>query len=90
MPIAKEAWTHTASTADSDPADVRDRGRYPVERDIFPHGFPHGTLGGQVSPSFPPSSPTHSDTSRHDERRKSHRETAGRSPVWGEVAGQGT
>ena len=67
-------------------ADVRQRGSYAVKWAISPHGFPHGTLGGQVSASLA----THSDTSRHDERRKCHRKTAVRSPVWGVVAGQGT
>ena len=72
------------------PADRTERGSYPVEREIFPHGFPHGTLRGQVSPSLSQLCrpiATHPDTMKGG---KSHRETAARGPVWGEVAGQGT
>lgn len=74
-----------------DPRQRHGRGQGAAGATLLSGTFsPTEPSGGQVSPSFPPSSPTHSDTSRHDERRKSHRETAGRSPVWGEVAGQGT
>ena len=75
-----------ARTASAGPADRTQRGSYPVEREISPTE----PSGDKFPPGFPPTLPTHSDTSRHDERRQSHRQTAGRSPVWGEVAGQGT